>query len=337
MHNTTSQIRKQKLIKPITEEKLNIKINEVKNSMHLKNSTDLDNNEILNNFLSENPVNRMSFNKDIKSFIGSGAGGRVIKLSDKLVCKIIDLPNTCLKKFENCKENNFYDFLYKEISYQILVYESITPEITPKIHDYYFYKFNNYIYGIIIMDYLKDYIKFSDFKESLHDKNKKEKEKFFDNYHKSLDSLISEFLKLKIFISDFQFMLKKDGSDIKLIDFGSVGPYKRNVALTEGDSDFDELPIMFSNIHEHIEFIKKHYDLKRSDIDLKVPTTRTTRTTTKRYRDSDTLDKGSTKKRGGYNKTKTKTKQKRRTKRKRFTKRRRLTKRRTVGKSSRAR
>ena len=88
-------------------------------------------------------------------------------------------------------------------------------------------EYNNEKYGIIIMDYLNYYETISEFR--ITENNIRSiflgtnvYTEFRKRYNESLYRVLQLFASLNLFIYDFQFMIKKNGSDIKIIDFGTA-------------------------------------------------------------------------------------------------------------------
>ena len=80
------------------------------------------------------------------------------------------------------------------------------------------------------MDYLQDYIKGRDFGDKMSDLNDKrrngdfhaamEYDMYNTQYQKHFKEVMEKFNTLGIVIYDFQFMVKKNGDGVKIIDFG---------------------------------------------------------------------------------------------------------------------
>jgi hypothetical protein len=159
-------------------------------------------------------------------------------------CKII--------KFYGNKESAKNDFI-NEIAYQNIISKF---NISPKIYDFFLYNQNNNTYGIMIMDYLDNDYTFSDLKNYMLQFDYQKQNRISCNYNISLTKLLDFFIKLNIFIFDFQFMINEDGTDIKLLDFGSVTEFKSApFILQEGDEEEGEEDVMFKDINKYREFL----------------------------------------------------------------------------------
>ena len=218
---------------------------------------------------------------DDDTFLGSGVSGSVIKARDLtldkyVACKIILLIDTYIESLIIDEDERSYGFK-KEIVYQQI---AKTKNLAPQIHKYFYYKYNDKIYGIIVMDYLADYLTIDHFKDKLiNTQPKKTREKIYEKYNKSLKSTLSRFQTLNIFIFDIQIMIKTDGTDIQIIDFGEAFNYKSKVVLIEGDKDFEEPDIMYANKDSYIEKLHNKFLITRDEVTLPRPTTRSARAT----------------------------------------------------------
>lgn len=234
------------LLEKVTN-KINLKINdEGFRTRDIHNNIVEFLNKYPNRFLAD-PNKIATLKKQFSYFIGAGAGGSVIKINKNGInyaCKIV--------KFYGNIESAKNDFI-NEIAYQGIISEF---NISPKIYDFFLYNQNNSTYGVMIMDYLENYYTIGDFNNNISLLDYKTKNTISCNYNISLSKLLEMFIKLNIFIFDFQFMINQDGTDIKLLDFGSVTEFRpAPFILQEGDEEEGEEDIMFKDINEYREYL----------------------------------------------------------------------------------
>ena len=165
-------------------------------------------------------------------YVGHGAFGIVFvkrvgrpgKSENLFACKIIESEDIDTK-------------LYNEVYYQKLAAKE---NIAPLVYDYYLYKCDDgKSRGVIIMEYLNNYIKGYEFNAKYEELDKYYKSHnsqspvptIFRAVSKNLNLLESKLKELKINLPDFQtnFMINTQTYDVKAVDFGMAQPIQETM------------------------------------------------------------------------------------------------------------
>ena len=181
-------------------------------------------------------------------YLGNGTFGYVFKIVHKnkqRACKIIQIH------FEG------YATFLKEVYYQNLI---SSYNIAPKVYDNYLCKTNTLKYGIIIMDYLHNYLTFINFLAMIYQLSDEDMILYINLYINSLIKVVDIFVdQINLYTADFQFMIKNDATDIKLIDFGETTTLTLNKVLRDEDEEEDITELKFSSKQEYKDYILDIY------------------------------------------------------------------------------